>query len=254
MASTQVALGIAGRSLRLIPRLPSTFVPSLVMPVFLTIAFSGPFSGLVRLPEFPAVKIIDWVIPMTTLMGSAFAGVTTGMGVARDLESGFYDRLLASPVRRPALIAGTLLAGMARAMLPITLLLIVALVGRAHFFGGPAGIGVLALGGFGMAFLAATWATALALRFKTLQAAPLMQMGVFITVFLSTAQMPLEYLTGWLHTVARFNPMTNILALARQGFLGDVTWQQTWPGLLAIAGLGAVLLAFAARSMQKVIP
>ncbi|HEX2240765.1 MAG TPA: ABC transporter permease [Actinomycetota bacterium] len=254
MASTQVALGIAGRSLKLIPRLPSTFIPSLVMPVFLTIAFSGPFSGLVRLPGFPAVKIIDWVVPMTTLMGSAFAGVTTGMGVARDLETGFYDRLLASPVKRSALIGGTLLAAVCRALIPICLLLVVALIGRAHFFGGLAGIGVLALAGFGMAFLAGCWAMSLALRFKSLQAAPLMAVGIFITVFLSTAQMPLEFLTGWLHTVARFNPMTNILALARQGFLGDVTWQHTWPGLVSLAGMATLLFAFAARSMQKVIP
>ncbi len=254
MASTQVALGIAGRSLRLIPRLPSTFIPSLVMPVFLTVAFSGPFSGLVGLPGFPAVKIIDWVVPMTTLMGSAFAGIGTGMGVARDLENGFYDRLLASPVKRSALIAGTLLAAVSRALIPISLLLVVAVIGRAHFFAGIAGIGMLALAGFGMAFLAGCWAMSLALRFKSLQAAPLMAVGIFITVFLSTAQMPLEFLTGWLHTVARFNPMTNILALARQGFLGDVTWQHTWPGLVSLGGMAVVLFAFAARSMQKVIP
>lgn len=254
MATTQVALGIAGRSLKLIPRLPSTFIPSLLMPIFLTVAFSGPFSGLVRLPSFPATKIIDWVVPMTTLMGSAFAGITTGMGVARDLETGFYDRLLASPVKRSALIAGTLLAAVSRALIPMTLLVIVALIGRAHFYGGPATFGVLALAGFGMAFLAGCWAMSLALRFKSLQAAPLMAVGVFVTVFLSTAQMPLDLLTGWLHTVARFNPMTNILALARQGFLGDVTWAHTWPGLVSLAGVGTLLFLFAARSMQKVIP
>ena len=67
MSSLQVTWGIAARSLKLIPRLPSTFVPSLVMPVFFTISFAGAFSGLVLLPGFPAEKIIDWFLPMTTI-------------------------------------------------------------------------------------------------------------------------------------------------------------------------------------------
>ena len=254
MSSRQVALGIAGRSLRLIPRLPSTFIPSLVMPIFLTISFAGAFSGLVLIPGFPAEKIIDWFIPMTTVQGAAFAGITTGMGVARDLENGFYDRLLASPAARGALLAGPLVASVLRAFIPLTILLIVGLIGGADFKGGLMGVGTLALAALGMALAAGGWSVGLALRFKTMQVAPLMQTGLFILVFLSTAQMPLELLTGWLEDVARFNPMTNVLALAREGFLGEVTWDGTWPGLVALGGFIAAALLFAARGMQKVIP
>ncbi|CAN5708957.1 N/A [soil metagenome] len=253
MSAARVAWGIAERSLKLIPRLPSTFVPSLVMPLFLTISFAGAFSGLVLLPGFPADKAIDWFVPMTTLQGGAFAGITTGMGVARDLENGFYDRLLASPASRTALVAGPLLASLLRGLIPLTLLLVVALLGGAHFYGGLAGVGTLAIATLGIALVAGAWALGLALRFKTQQVAPLMQTGVFLTVFLSTAQMPINLLTGWLHEVARFNPMTNVLALAREGFLGDVTWAGTRPGLVALAGMLAVVLAFAARSMQRVV-
>ncbi len=246
-----VTWGIAKRSLMLIPRVPSTFFPSLIMPVFLTIAFAGPFSGLVQLPGFPAEKIIDWVFPMTALQGSAFAGITTGMGVARDLENGFYDRLLASPVSRSSLLSGPLLASVLRATLPFTLLMIVAIVGRAHFKDGLEGVAMLAVACFGMAAAAGAWALALALRFRTMQVAPLMQIGIFLSVFLSTAQMPMNLLTGWVHQVARFNPMTNVLALARQGSLGDVTWSGTWPGLVSLAGMIAGLGFFAARSMKS---
>lgn len=254
MSSRQVTWGIALRSLRLIPRLPSTFIPSLVMPVFLTISFAGAFSGLVLLPGFPADKIIDWFIPMTTLQGAAFAGITTGLGAARDLENGFYDRFLVSPASRSSLLAGPLVASVLRAFIPVTLLLVIAVVAGAHFFGGALGVATLVIASLGIAFIAGAWAMGLALRFRTMQAAPLMQMGVFVVVFLSTAQMPLNLLTGWLHAVARLNPMTNVLALARQGFLGEVTWAQTWPGLVSLAGLAAATLFFAARGMQKVTP
>lgn len=252
MNTAAVTWGIAKRSLVLIPRIPSTFIPSLVMPLFLVIAFSGSFAGLVALPGFPAAKSLDWFLPMATIQGAAFAGITTGLGVARDLENGFYDRLLMSPVSRGALVMGPLLASLLRATFPITLLLIVAGLAGANLPGGIAGIGTLVTASLGVALIGGAWALALALRFKTMQAAPLMQTGVFLTVFLSTAQMPIELLTGWIHAVARVNPMTNILALARAGFLGEVTWAVTWPGLVALAGSIALLVAFAARSMQKI--
>ncbi len=254
MSTTRVAAAIAGRSLKLIPRVPSTFTPSLVMPLFLTVAMAGAFSGLVLLPGFPAAKSIDWFIPMTTLQGGAFAGITTGMGIARDLENGFYDRLLSSPASRTALLAGPLLASVLRALIPLTMLLVIAVAAGANFHGGVAGAGTLTVATLGMAFVGGAWSVALALRFKSQQAAPLMQTGIFLLVFLSTAQMPIDLLTGWLHTVARFNPMTNILELAREGFISEVTWAGTWPGLVSLGGLAAAALAFTIRSMQKVTP
>jgi ABC transporter DrrB family efflux protein len=254
VASSAAVWQLAKRSVRNIARMPSTFVPSLVMPAFLTVAFTGPFGRLVEIPGFPAQSMIDWIIPMTTLQGSAIAGVTTGMGIARDLENGFYDRFLLSPVSRTSLLAGPLLASMLRALFPLTLLLVIAWMVGAHFFGGPMGILVLAIASLGMALAAGAWSIGLALRFKTYQVAPLMQMGMMIAVFLSTAQMPLALLTGWLHQVARFNPVTNVLELARQGFLGDVSWGSTWPGLVSLGGMCAVLLLFAWRGIQKVVP
>ena len=254
MSTAAVTWGIAERSIKLIPRVPSTFIPSLIMPIFFTVAFTGPFGALVNIPGFPAQHILDWVIPFTALQGCAFAGVTTGMGVARDLENGFYDRVLMSPAPRRALLGGVLLAGVLRSFIALTLMIIVGFIAGAHFREGIVGIGVLAPAGTGLAITASAWATGLALRFKTMQIAPLMQMGIFLSIFLSTAQMPLELLTGWLHTIARFNPMTYVLALARQGFIGDVTWSVTRDGLCAIAALIAVLGVFAYRGMRKVIP
>lgn len=250
-----VALAVARRSLLLIPRLPSTFVPSMLMPVFLTIVFSEAFAGIALLPGFPARDTVDWFIPMTAMMGSAFAGVTTGLSVARDLEIGFYERFLASPAPRSSLLAGAMLAAMVRAAFPVTLVLLVGALLGVNLPGGIAGLGTLAIAVAGVSLSAAAWSLGIALRFKTLQAAPLMQVGVFLTVFLSTAQMPLDLLSGWLKTVATYNPMTYILGLARQGFLGTgISWADTWPGLAAIGGVLALLTLFAGRGMQRVIP
>jgi ABC-2 type transport system permease protein len=254
VSAARVGWGIAARSVKLIPRLPSTFVPSLVMPIFLTVAFAGAFAGLVLLPGFPADKAVDWFIPMTTIQGAAFAGITTGMGVARDLESGFFDRFLASPASRLSILSGPLLAAVLRAVIPFSILMVVAVIAQAHFYGGALGIVTLAVASFGIAFVAAAWSIGLALRFKTQQVAPLMQSGLFLAMFLSTAQMPLNLLTGWLYTVASYNPVTHVLELGRQGFLGEVTWAGTYPGLLSLAGMAALLGLFAIRGMQRVVP
>lgn len=254
MSSGAVTWAVAKRSLMLIPRTPSTFFPSLIMPVFLTISFAGAFSGIVNLPGFPADSALSWFIPMTAIQGAAFAGITTGMGVARDFETGFYDRFLASPASRVSLLGGPLLAAMFRGLLPVTLLLIVTLVTGTDVPGGLVGIGSLTLAAVGVALIAGAWSTGIALRSKSIQAVPLIQAGLFIGFFLSTAQMPINLLTGWLHAVARVNPMTNILQLARQGYLGEVSWVTTWPGLVALAGSIAGLALFAHLGMRKVIP
>ena len=254
MSSLNVTWGITERSLKLIPRYPSTFIPSLVMPVFFVVAFAGAFAGLTNLPGVPVENMIDWILPMSTLQGCAFAGITTGMAVARDLENGFFDRFTMSPAPRGALLAGPLLAAMLRAFFPLVLLSLVGLVAGANYREGIYTLWPLIVAGVGIALVAGMWAVGLALRARSSQAAPMMQMPIFLGFFLSTAQMPVELLSGWVKTVARFNPMTNVLELARQGFLGDITWSTTWPGLISLLAMAALLGLFAYRGLQKIVP
>lgn len=248
-----VAGSIAARSLYLIPRVPSTFIPSLVFPVFVVVAFSGAFSAVADLPGFPVPRMIDWILPMAIVQGAAFAGITNGLGVARDMEGGFFDRLLLAPTRPVALVIGPMAAAVVRALVPVVIVLVVGVAAGARLPGGVPGALMLVLAAEGVAVIAAGWSIGLALRFGTMQVAPLMQTGVFLVVFLSTAQVPLSVLTGWLHTVARVNPMTSVLALARQGFEGPVMWDKTGPGLLALAA-GVVLFGwFAVRGLRKAV-
>jgi ABC-2 type transport system permease protein len=254
VSSLNTTWGITERSLKLIPRYPSTFFPSLIMPVFFFVSFAGAFSGVVNIPGFPADKMVDWVLPMVTLQGCAFAGITTGLAIARDLENGFFDRFVMSPAPRGAILAGPLLASVLRALFPLVLLPVIGALSGVNFKAGLSTVAPLVVAGLGVALIAGMWAVGLALRARTQQAAPLMQMAMFLAFFLSTAQMPLELLSGWVHAVARFNPMTNVLAMARQGFLGDVTWTDTWPGLLSLGGMILVLGVFAHRGIQKIVP
>ena len=62
---------------------------------------------------------------------------------------------------------------------------------------------------------------------------------------------PKELLQGWLQTIATINPVTQVVEAARQGFVGEVTWAETWPGLLALLGLGVLFTALALRGMRR---
>jgi len=91
----------------------------------------------------------------------------------------------------------------------------------------------------------------LALRFKSQSAAPLMQAGMMALILTTTAYAPLALLQGWLYNIASVNPVTDVLEAARQGFVGSVTWAETWPGVLAVTGMFVVLGTLALREMRR---
>jgi ABC-2 type transport system permease protein len=249
-----VAWALAQRSLVSIFRIPAAFVPLVAMPVLFVLAFSGSFSSLTKIPQFPTDNILDWMVPFAILQGSAFAGFGTGFSTVRDMETGFYDRLLLAPGSRAALLVGPIIAGVARCTLTLAIVLAFGLALGATLPGGLAGVAVLWVASVGVATVATGWALGLVFRVPDQRAGPILQIGIFFTTFLSTGNVPLAAQTGWVQHIARVNPLTNMLELARQGFLGHVTWSTTWPGLVAIAGSLVVLWVFAATGLRRLIP
>lgn len=235
-----VSAGLAWRSLILVRRMPSVFLPSLIMPLFILIATAGAFRGISLLPAFDGASYLAFTIPLATVMGAGFAGINAGMTLARDIEGGFVDRLVASPAPRATLVAGPLVAASVRSLFTTTVVLAAGLIGGV---GLPGPGGTLAVYGLAVGFSAATacWSMGVAFRARTIQAAPLMQVVVFMSVFTSVAYAPREVLTGWLARVADWNPVTYLMEASRAAELGTLGWAELWPGLLAIAALLAVL-------------
>lgn len=250
MRVLSVSLGLAGRNLLLVRRVPSVFIPSLVMPLFILIATAGAFHGIGALPQFEGQSYLAFTIPMAATMGAGFAGINSGMTLARDLEGGFFDRLQSSPAPRLALVLGPMLAAQARSVLTTVVVFIAGMIGGVMLPGvGP----TLLIFAFALVFAAAAsfWAIGVALRSRTVQAAPIMQLVVFLSVFMSVAYVPLDAMHGWLGAIARYNPVTYILNAQRSAELtGTVIWAQTWPGIVAAAALLLVLGAFALSPLR----
>jgi len=245
-----VSVGLAWRSLILVRRMPSVFLPSLIMPLFILIATAGAFRGISLLPQFEGASYLRFTIPLATVMGAGFAGINAGMTMARDIEGGFVDRLVVSPAPRVTLIVGPLIAAGLRSLFTTTAVLLAGLIGGIPP-PGLAGTAVIYLLAVGFSCATACWAMGVALRARTIQAAPLMQVVVFLSVFTSVAYAPREVLTGWLRDVSDLNPVTYIMEASRAAELGTLGWSELWPGLVAVAGLIALLGTWALRGLAS---
>ncbi len=231
-------------------RVPGAAIPGVLAPTIFFLGINGVFGSLTALTGFTTDSYPSFVIPVSVLQGAGFTGAATGVNLARDIEQGWFDRLLASPAPRWVLLAGTVLSASIRAFIPATLVLAVAFVIGAHW-PGVGGILITYAMVAATAAVAACYASALALRYRSQSAAPLMQAGMLALIFLTTAYAPLALLQGWLRTVAEINPMTAVVDAVRQGFVGSITWAETWPGFVAVAGMLAVVAALSLRGMRR---
>jgi ABC-type multidrug transport system permease subunit len=211
-----VALAVAWRVLHNVFTTPSLLLPSLIFPLFFFTAFAGGLSRVDNIPGFdfpPGYTAFQFVFVL--IQSAAFGGVFTGFGVARDFEYGFARRLLIAAPRRGGLIAGYVLAALGRWTVTATILTVVALVARMEV--GGSGVDLFALYGLALivSLIGTLWATGVAMRFRTIQSGPIMQMPVFLVLFFAPVYVPLDLLSGWLHAVASVNPTTALLEAGR---------------------------------------
>ena len=249
-ANLAIIVALMRRSRNELVRVPGAAIPGVLAPTIFFLGLNGVFGNLTELRGFTSDSYLSWIIPVSMLQGAGFTGAATGVNLARDIEQGWFDRLLAAPAPRWVLLASMVLSASLRALIPVVVLLAVALPLGASF-PGILGLAIAVVLVMAMAAVAACWGTMLALRYRSQSAAPLMQAGMFTVILTTTAYAPLALLQGWLHDVAEVNPVTQVMDAARQGFIGGVSWGETWPGLVAIAALLLVLSALALRGMRR---
>jgi ABC-type multidrug transport system permease subunit len=250
---TAVAFVLWRRSLNEVLRVRGALLPATIAPVVFMLGISGQFRELTGLDGFPTDSYLSWIVPLSCLQGAGFAGAATGSNLARDIEQGWFDRLLVSPVPRPLLLVGPILGAITRSLVPATVVLLVGLLIGAELTGGVLGLLALYFACAAFCACAALWGIFMAVTFRTQQAGPLMQQGVFLAVFLSTAYTPEVLLQGWLAEVAPYNPVTYVLEMARQATVVGLepSLEHTLPGLAALAGMAIFLGTLAMFGLRR---
>ena len=245
-----VASGVAWRTLKNVVTTPSLLIPSLAFPLFFFVAFAGGLSQVQNTPGFDYQNgYTAFQFVFVLLQSAAFGGVFTGFGVARDFEGGFARRLLLAAPNRTGIVLGYGLAAVVRWVIVATLLTIIALLAGMQVGGGPVelvGLYTLALI---MNVCGYLWAAGIAMRLRTMQAGPLMQMPVFLLLFIAPVYVPLSLLGSTLHAFARVNPVTYALEAGRGFLAGDTTHVALGFGLPLVAAI--VLSVWAFRGLRS---
>jgi ABC-2 type transport system permease protein len=222
----------------------------ILFPLFFFGAFAG---GLSRVSEVPG---FDYPLGYTAfqyvfvlLQTAAFGGVFTGFGIAADFESGFARRLLLAAPNRMGIALGYGIAALVRWLFTITVVTAVALATGMEV----GGSGVDLFGLYALALLinvaAILWATGVAMRLRTMQAAPVMQIPVFLSLFFAPVYVPLALLEGWIHALASANPLTLVLETGRDLLAG--TPVEVAAAFAAAFGIAALLWVWAVRGLRS---
>jgi ABC-2 type transport system permease protein len=237
MGRLNVGFALAYRQLTVLMKNPSLFLPPMLFPLMNFLAFAGGLSRLRHVPgfDFPS-GYTAFVFVFVLLQSAAFGGVFAGFGIARDFERGFARRLLVSAPHRSGIILGYAIASLARWAMIAIVLTVVALLGGMQI--GGSSVDLVGLYTLALLFnvVGLLWACGVAMRFRSVQAGPLMQTPVFLVLFLAPVYVPLALLQSWIHAAARANPLTYILESERGYISGE-------PTHVALAFLLAVALA-----------
>ena len=250
MRTLAVARGVAWRTLHNVFHNPSLLVPSLVFPLFFFTAFAGGLSRVGDIPGFDyPLGYTAFQFVFVLLQSAAFGGVFTGFGIARDFESGFARRLLLAAPNRAGIVLGYASAALVRWLVTAAFLTVVALAVGMNV----GGSGVDLVGLYTLAVIinlaAVLWAAGVAMRFRTMQAGPVMQLPVFLVLFFAPVYVPLALLQGWIHTVAQVNPVTRVLESGRGFLAGSPTEVAVAFG--AAVALAAAFSLWALRGLRK---
>jgi ABC-2 type transport system permease protein len=242
--------GLAFRNLAKVLTQPALFLPSLLMPVFFFVAFAGGLSAISNVPgfDYPA-GYTAFQFVFVLLQSAAFAGVFTGFSIAADFEFGMGPRLMLATPQRSAIILGYVITALARALIVFTLLTVIALVAGMDVIGSGTDLAGLYLFALGVNLTASLFATGVALKLRTMQATPAMQMPMFLFLMLAPVYVPRELITGWVHTASGFDPLTPILTQGRNLLAGQTA--DVALVVAVIAGLIAVMGFWAMRGLRS---
>ncbi|MEV6287918.1 ABC transporter permease [Kribbella sp. NPDC051770] len=246
---------ITSRWLRAQFRSPALIAFTLVQPAIWLLLFGQLFQGIVRLPGFGDTSYIAFLTPgivmMTALMSSGWNGTT----FITDMERGVMDRMLASPVRRGALMAGQLLSNATSTAIQALLVFGIGLAAGARYDGGVVGflVTVAASVLIGTAFGSLSNAVALLTR----QQEALIGISQFVSLpltFLSSIMIDPKLAPHWVEVAARFNPVDWATVAAREALSADPDWASAGRHglcLLAFTLLVAYLSTRAFRTYQR---
>lgn len=250
-AQARVIAALARRSVNQAFRRPQYLAPIIVFPTLLMIANTGGAGSATELPGFPEVRdFLDFQLGAGMMQSALLAGVSGGTALATDFETGFSDRLFASPIPRAAIVVGRLAATGVMGVVAACWFLAIGLLFGVHIVDGVPGallaIALIALAAAAFGGLGA----ALALKSGSASVVQGTFPLVFVVLFLSTAFFPGTLMLEPAQTIAEGNPLSWIADAVRDPIVFGTETDTLLKGLLGIAVVAALSFGLCAAALR----
>jgi ABC-2 type transport system permease protein len=232
---------MARRSVLQTLRQPAMVIPPVVFPLILMAVNVGGLQAATKLPGFPTDDYLNFAIAFPFIQGSLFASINAGSSLARDVETGFLNRLALTPMRRAALLLGNLAGVMTVALMSACIYLAVGFALGLHFEAGAPGVLVLLVLALLIALAFASLGALIGLRTGSGEAVQGVFPLFFVLVFLSSNALPRDLIEqDWFRAIATVNPVSYLF----EGLRSLVIFG--WDGQALALGFGvAVAVAVA---------
>jgi len=245
------ARALARRSIVGTLRQPQVWLPGLLFPMFIAAVNTSTMGRAVNIPGFPQVdSLLDFLLPASITQSVLFGGLTAGSDTSTDIQTGFFDRLLASPVSRTSILVGRLAGASVTGAFQAMVFMVVYGIFGVRLAGGVAA--ALLLIGYAMvlALVIGGFAAMLALRTGSAEAVQNVFPLTFIGLFISSAFFPTEVMDGIYRSIATRNPVTWMVDGMRHQVVVGLDWSEAATSV-AVAGVLAALSIYGAnRALQ----
>lgn len=224
------------RSLLVNFRTPAAILPPLILGGFFLVIYEAQLGGASGFIPGIGGAYINFILPLSVISSALSGAGVAGQSLVRDIETGYFDKLMLTPIRRAALILGPTIAGAIILAIQTTFMVGVGLLMGLDPASGA--LGLLTLIGFALLLGLSFAGFTIGLALLTGNAAAT-QSGNFLffpLTFLTATFVPVDLLQGWLKTAATINPITYVLDAMRTLMIDG------WDGQALLLGLGSCLL------------
>jgi ABC-2 type transport system permease protein len=234
----------------LIVRDPFTLVFSLVQPLVFLALFGPLLTGVASETAFGGDSTLQWFLPGVVVMITMFGTSMTGANLQFEIMTGSFERILATPLARPALVIGRALKELTPLVAQAAIITLVAVPFGFQLFPLHVIVGLLMLGVFGVGVGALSYALAIAARKTEWIFWAVQQSLLFPLLILSGMMLPLETGPAWMQALSHLNPLTYIVNAERILFAGMVDVEVGY-GFVAALATAIVGLVVGVRAIRQ---
>ena len=252
MSLTSQVLNLARRSVVRTLRQPANLVTPLIFPLALMAVNSGGLSSATTLPGFPSDSFLAFFLAFPFIQGSLFATVNAGVDLARDIQTGFLNRLALTPMRNAALLVGHLGGVIAMGFLQSVWYLTVGLLIGVRLESGVLGALVLFVLAVLIVLAFGSFGALAALRTGSTEAVHSLFPVFFVFLFISSMNLPRNLIeTDWFRTAASLNPVSYLIEAIRSLVIVGWDWRALTLGFAIAIGLAIIGLTLSSLSLRS---